>query len=294
MSRKETVDNHIPIFGILLIFLGIVFLLQTLGVLPWGLWATLWRFWPVLIVVIGLGLLLKHHNPWLVGGLVMALLLACLGIAIWLYESPSPGRITTGYSEPLASLASGQVGIDFAAGNLYASSLGSSSPNFVEAVARNNGIKADFSRQDSQGRLRLSGERVDQPFPTGASWEVRLTRNIPLTMEVKSAAGNLNLDLSDLRVTDLQVSVDAGNGVVRMPSSTTVRASIKANVANAEIVIPDGVAARIKASVNLAAFEVNESRFPRRGDYYVSENFDSAQNRVDMTVDCNISRVRIR
>jgi hypothetical protein len=45
-----------------LLFLGIVFLLQALDVLPWGVWGTLWRFWPVLIIIIGLNILLSRYS----------------------------------------------------------------------------------------------------------------------------------------------------------------------------------------------------------------------------------------
>jgi len=75
----------VPIWGIFLVFLGIVFLLQTLNVLPWGLWGTLWRYWPVLIIIIGLGILLRRYNVWLLSLLILAILGGCLGIAIWQY-----------------------------------------------------------------------------------------------------------------------------------------------------------------------------------------------------------------
>jgi len=75
----------VPVRGSFLIFLGIVFLLQTLDVLPWGLWRTLWRFWPVLIIITGLGILLRRYNVWLVSLLVLVVLGAGLGIAIWQY-----------------------------------------------------------------------------------------------------------------------------------------------------------------------------------------------------------------
>ena len=74
-----------PIWGIFLVFLGIIFLLQTLNVLPWGLWGTLWRYWPVLIIIIGLGILLRRYNAWLLSLLILAILGGCLGIAIWQY-----------------------------------------------------------------------------------------------------------------------------------------------------------------------------------------------------------------
>ena len=74
-----------PVWGIFLVFLGIIFLLQALEVITWGLWRTLWRFWPVLIIIIGLDILLRRRNVWLVSLLVLAVLGASLGIAIWQY-----------------------------------------------------------------------------------------------------------------------------------------------------------------------------------------------------------------
>ena len=73
----------VSIWGIFLLFLGIFFLLQTLNVLRWGLWGALWRFWPVLIIVSGLGILLRRYNAWLVSLLTLVVFGACLGIAIW-------------------------------------------------------------------------------------------------------------------------------------------------------------------------------------------------------------------
>ena len=91
----------VSIWGIFLLFLGVVFLLQTFSVLRWGLWGTLWRFWPVLIIVIGLGILLRRYNAWLVSLLVLAILGACLGVSIWQYSpSLSSGIVTKAIQRP--------------------------------------------------------------------------------------------------------------------------------------------------------------------------------------------------
>ena len=154
MSEKEPQRVvGVPIWGILLLFLGVVFLLQTLDILPWGLWGTLWRFWPVLIIIIGLGILLRRYNVWLVSLLILALLCACLGIAVWQYgPSPPAGATTKSYSEPLGSLECAQIELDFTAGSLAISSLPSSSPNFVEADSEvrkgDGGMNLDFHQQD--------------------------------------------------------------------------------------------------------------------------------------------------
>ena len=100
MSEERPDRSYeMPTGGIFLLLLGVVFLLQSLGVLPWSLWNTLWRFWPVVLIITGLGLLLRRFNVWLVSLLLLALLFACLGIAAWQNRTPSPsGQGAQGYS----------------------------------------------------------------------------------------------------------------------------------------------------------------------------------------------------
>ncbi len=121
---KPQREHRIPVMGIFLLFLGVVFLLQTLNVLPWGLWGTLWRFWPVLIIIAGLSILMRRYNPWLVSTLILVLLFACLGIAFWQYgPSPPAGETTKSYSEPLGNLERAHIQINFNAGSLTMGSL---------------------------------------------------------------------------------------------------------------------------------------------------------------------------
>lgn len=99
--EKQPAKDRISTGGILLVFLGIIFLLQSLSVLSWSLWGPLSHFWPVLLIIAGLNVLLKRYNEWLVGLLVVAILLASLGIAMWQQDKPLPsGSGIKGYSAP--------------------------------------------------------------------------------------------------------------------------------------------------------------------------------------------------
>ena len=299
-ERKPETVHNIPVWGVFLLFLGTVFLLQTLDILPWGLWATLCRFWPVLIIAVGIGILLRRYNTWLISALIMVLFLACLGIAVWQYgPSTPPGQTTKNFSEPMGNLESAQIEIDFNAGSLSMSSLQPGSSNFAEVASAikdgSEGIRAYFYRRDSTGTFTLSTERTERRYWKESDWEARFTRIIPLTIDVRSAVSNIDLDLRELEVTELRMDIDAGNYIVRMPSSAgTTRAYIRADVSNVVIIIPDGVAARLKANVNLAALEVDERRFPKNGAYYISDDFESAENRIELELDCDIGRVEIR
>ena len=287
-----------PIWGIVLLFLGIVFLLQALDVFPWGVWGTLWRFWPVLIIIIGLGILLRRFNLLVVSVLVFALLWACLGIAYWQY-SPPAGALTNSYSEPLSSLERASIAIDLDGGSLSLGSLVSGSPNLVEVYSnsKGGGIAADFHRQNGEGDLHLSAKGINRVLWSGPwnNWEASLTQNIPLTLDINSSASSMSLDLSKLLVTEALVKLNAGDCKVTAPSSSgATDIKIDANVSNIEVTIPPGVAARIQLDTNVTNIDVDTSRFPQSGYYYMSEDFGTSGNQVELSIKCNVGRVQVK
>lgn len=48
------------LWGVFVMFLGILFLLNTLNVLPWSIWDQLVRFWPVLLILGGFHIILGN------------------------------------------------------------------------------------------------------------------------------------------------------------------------------------------------------------------------------------------
>ncbi len=53
------------------------------------------------------------------------------------------------------------------------------------------------------------------------------------------------------------------------------------------------VAAKLRTDVNLGDVEVDESRFSRKGDYYVPHDFESAKNRIELELECAPGRVQL-
>ncbi len=287
-----------PIWGIILLFLGIVFLLQALDVLPWGVWGTLWRFWPVLIIIIGLNILLSRYSRWATSILVFALLWACLGIAYWQYQ---PAAVAESYSEPLANLERASIAIDFNGGSLSLGSLGNDSANLVEVDSSSRGgdggIEADFQQQDGNGSLHLTARSINRFFWSGPylDWQAMFTPKIPLTLDIKSAASSISLNLSKLLTPDVIVELNAGSCQVTAPSSAgTTHIKITANASNVEVTVPAGVAARILLDTNVTGIDIDKSRFPQSGDYYMSEDFGTSGKQVELEIKCNVGRVQVK
>ncbi len=91
-------------WGIGLILLGIIMLLFTVGLLPWAAWWLLARYWPVLLIIGGVELLLRRRltiGLLVVGAFLIVLVGGLLGAsgAISLPSRgllPGPGRVQSG------------------------------------------------------------------------------------------------------------------------------------------------------------------------------------------------------
>lgn len=56
------VNNGAIIWGVLLVFAGLMLLYTSLGGLPWSAWGEVWKFWPVLVVLAGTHIIVG--NTW--------------------------------------------------------------------------------------------------------------------------------------------------------------------------------------------------------------------------------------
>lgn len=45
---------------LILVGAGVLLLLNTLGVIPWASWSEIGRYWPVLVIAVGLSILWKN------------------------------------------------------------------------------------------------------------------------------------------------------------------------------------------------------------------------------------------
>ena len=96
-------------------------------------------------------------------------------------------------------------------------------------------------------------------------------------------------------MTDLQLKTGASASEVFLPAyakMTTVK--IGSGAAAVSVHVPPGVAARIHVKSGLASIDVDPRRFPRDGEWYVSPDYGTAQNRAQIEVETGVGAVSIR
>ena len=96
--------------GVVLVLIGVVLLLGTLGVLPGNYWAALWQLWPLILVAVGANILLSRVNPWLGSGVAGAVVLGAVlaaGVIAATDSGPVRGFFGFGFSFPPGESGSG-------------------------------------------------------------------------------------------------------------------------------------------------------------------------------------------
>ncbi len=284
----------------LLILLGVAFLLANLGLLPEGWWRGLWRLWPLLLVLIGLEVLFGRRWWGAMASVVTVLVLGGAGLA-YLYTQgylTRPAVTTDHWEVEMAGQSSARLEVDFGAGNFYLEGLPSSSSRLIEADFQGlyGPLNKNFDSSDGQGVAKLSQRGDGFGWPgEPQEWRLRVSPRPSLELQVKAGAAQVELDLSRLTVKRLVLELGAATGTVRFPREAgTTTATIKAGASNLTLDIPPGVAARIRPVLGLATLNIDENRFPHRGDYYVSPDFETAAQRLEVSIDGGASTITIR
>ena len=289
--------KNLPLAGIVLLMAGVILLLQTTGVLPWDMWLGLWRFWPLLIIALGIHILFGRKIGWWATVLVVGAILVAIGGALLLGAGNE--KPVSSVAEPLNGLDSADVSIKFGAGDLSLKSLPAGSPNLIEGQFGEDGqgARVQLIRSQNKGRLLISIDR--QPWIrwfSKASWDLSLSQTSRLTsMDLDVGAADVKLDLRELKLSELNVNVGAANVEIVMPASAgDVTANINAGAADLTLVIPAGVSARIKKRTGVSSFAIDGGRFPLVGDVYVSPDFETAKNRVTIDLEIGAANVTIK
>ena len=286
---------------VILIGLGVVFLLNNMGVLAWSVWEVIFRLWPILLIALGLEIILSRLSPW---GSLLALVLtvAILAGALWLLGPDiGTGQAVAGEEvrQALGEATRAEIVIEPGVGALYIESLPESA-NLVEgvvSVGRGRRVKRHFAVTGETATFILQTEGgTFGPFMGWGdqwSWKLGLAPEAPLELEVNLGVGLADIDLTGLTVDDLKVNLGVGRTVVTLPDEGRFYARIEGAIGETVVVIPAGLAARIRVDTGLAVSDLPNG-YQQRDDVYTSPGYDSADDRVDLEVSQAIGKLTIR
>lgn len=300
MSKGK--NRNVTLLGpVLLIAVGIILLMNTLGILEWGIWWSLLRLWPVLLIAAGLDLLIGRRSTW--GALlVAALTLALLAGALWvIVNEMTAGVNVETIRQPLGEISEADVALNPAVGILHVEALPESADLIRGSVPKDNGlgVEVSFEQQGNQATYTLTTSgQAWMPTPGGwdqdQTWDLGLSPAPGLGLWVNMGAGQTDLDLAGLNLNRLEVDNGLGFTEVFLPAEGNYTASISQAMGGITVVLPQTLAVRITTDTGLAGRVLPDGFIQERSNVYTSPGYSTASSRVDLDLSLAMGLVTIR
>jgi hypothetical protein len=311
------VNRRFLYWGIFLVAIGGVLVVADLRNGDTGIIADALRFWPLAIVAIGLGLVLRRTRFGLPAGMLAAavpglVLGGSLALAPRLAGQcggdGAPSNVAThegtfdGPAQISVSTGCGNLVVDTAPGSdwrLDAGNAGGRTP-IVDASARTLSIGAGgfqglhaFDRGRDTWRLTLPTSKIDGLLLTVNAGEGRV--GLPGAtigrLELNTNAGHTSVDLSEASVASLSGTVDAGLLSIHLPTNADLVGSLDVNAGALQVCVPSGLGLRIHHVGALSGLSVNGSQ--QNGTDWSSPDYASAAHHADLNVTVNLGGVEI-
>jgi hypothetical protein len=262
-------------------------------------------FWGITIIVIGVLLLVSNILDINIGRLIWPLLMIAAGA--WILWGIVAGRRGSEEFEteeatiPLEGATKAHIRINHGAGRLSVNS--GAGPDELATGSFRGGLDYQKTRDGDTLSVHMGVRAPMQRFANPWSWwgpgrsldwSVSLNDTIALSLDLQTGANEARIDLTDLQVTELQLQTGASSTRITLPASAGhTKAAIRSGAASVSVRVPTGVAARIQAQSGLAEVRVDRSRFTRMGGVYQSEDYATAENKVDIDIETGVGSVDV-
>lgn len=254
-------------WGGILLILGLLFLLQAMGLIT----DVLGWFWPIFLMLLGVWVLFGKFLPGSFGG-----------------RGESFSVDLQGESKMVVSFDHGAGSVKFSGG--AASGL---------AMTGSKGIGLEIKSHSDGNVLTvdLDAGPTFLPFlgPEAGVWDIQLTEDVPISLKADAGASSLDFDLTNVKLTYLGVDTGASSLKVKLPANAGHSlVDVESGAATIDITVPDGVGCRIRIEQGMSTINIDNSRFPHLdGGIYQSSDYDSAANKVEISLEGGANTVTI-
>lgn len=294
------------VWPVILIGVGVVFLLDNLGVVDWNVGMMLYRTWPLILVAFGVDILIGRRSG--AGDVIsLILVLAVFVGGIWLFntygETFSDDLVTHQIDHSVGGATNAEVRIDFGVGELHVGGDPNTGSLITGSIKLFDGqdLIDDFELDGNTAKLRLGSENhfffpnwtVGDFFDSdNIEWDINLTESIPFDLNINAGVGYSVIDLANLSLTSLDIDTGVGETTVYLPSSGDFEARVSGGVGEINIYIPTGTSIVIRVDTGLGGVSFNGD-FNRAGSVYLSENYSSNGDHINLVVNGGVGSINI-
>jgi hypothetical protein len=303
------------VWGLILIFIGSIFLLENFNQIEFY-WSSVWRFWPVIFILIGANMLLsrfgnKSAAPYIIG----AITILTLGLIAYQGTRPDRGRgwmnfkyennndedndssgANTNFTETYDGSKNARLNIS---GGATSFRLTDTTSNLFEASTMRQ-----FGRFTLNKSVIDSIEVLNFKMRDGKqSWNLDKMENnktliqmnnIPeWDIKIEMGAGEAIFDLSNYKVKKLVFEGGAASFEAKLGSGLPLtEVAVETGVANVEIEVPESSGCRIVVDSGLSSKDF--IGFIKQSDgTYETSNYGTAVNKINISLKGGLSSFEV-
>lgn len=304
-------------WGIILLFLGTLLLLENFNIIEFA-WSQIWRFWPVILILIGINIISAKTNPKIGIPLIAVFTVIVLGLLTYKglqtptekqnysfdffdnNEEESDKELDstelTNYTEDYDTrYKTATLIINGAAGSF---SITDSTSQLFDADVKGSFKKFMLKKTetDTSATLELNNNKNNNnTFKSHRLSDIEMALNVnPIwNVEANIGAGEMVLDLSNFKISNATLKGGAAAFDITLGSkynNTTL--SAETGVSSVEIKIPQKSGCQIKVTSGLSSKDFEGFTNLGKG-IYQTPNFAKASNKININLKGGLSSFEV-
>ncbi|MET4081713.1 hypothetical protein ABIB40_001662 [Pedobacter sp. UYP30] len=318
------------IWGILLLFIGGVLLLQNFNVINFY-WGNIWRFWPMLLIIFGVNILFNKSNSNTGQIISLVLLVATLSFLFFRGQQPSDysdnftkhlnlknnddalsfnwddegnsddtlsSANQLSFSEPMVPADSTKETVLNISGGGISFNLDGETTALFDAKVKNKRSNFSLNKMITDSLTVLNFKMLDKNnkfnFGEGGNnVDFRLNKSSIWTVDMKLGAGESDFDFEHFKVRTF--TFNGGASALKLKFGALLPIAdvvVKSGVADIKIEVPQTVGCRITAKTGLSSKDFNG--FDKIGDgVYQTSNYNSSTKKIFIKLDGGLSSFEV-
>ena len=301
--------SHI-FWGALFIVLGLLILVNNFSPIDLD-WGNLWQYWPVVLVLFGISMLIKNvAGKSLIAGTAAIILAVVIFASVkfttcFIFEDNFEIDIGSGvggdysaneYREAFdSSVVRAILYLDGGAGSFR---IGSETDDLIYAKTEGLMNNFNFSKNQFNGVANINLNMKEANFHLGKTKfrnkvDIALNREPVWDLDFNLGAASIKFDLSKYKVEDINLDMGAAKLDVKLGAlSEQLEFNINAGASKIIILVPEEVGCEIITDAVLSRKYING--FEKiESDFYRTSNFDDSDNKIYINIDCGVSSIDI-
>ena len=297
-------------WGTLFIVLGILVLINNFSPINFY-WGDIWQFWPVVLVLLGISILIKYQTGKIVVVAAAAIVLALTIFATFKFTisfvendfeilfgltNDNYEYSITEYHEAFdSSITKAIFNLDGGAGSFNISST-TDEIIYVKTIGVENNFDFITSKYDSVCKIKLNMKKTRFHFGKGKyknKVDISLNEKLYWDLNFDIGAAAIKLDLSKYKIEYVDVNMGAALLEVKLGAlAERTKFYVDAGASKIDISVPKEIGCQIKIDDILSANDIKGFKYIKSG-LYRTEGFDEAEKKIFIDINTGVSSVKI-